>query len=89
MKTYTKEEYRALEQENNALRKQIEKLELNERINLKMIGEDTRFRFKIVKILLAMSRRLNLLPDARQTGFSMKTQASKTYPILRKNAWKD
>ena len=69
MKTYTKEEYRALEQENNALRKQIEKLELNERINLKMIGEDTRFRFKIVKILLAMSRRLNLLPDARQTGF--------------------
>lgn len=69
MKTYTEEEYRTLEQQNIILLKNIEKLEVNERINLKMIGEDTRFRFKIVKTLLAMSRRLNLLPDARQAGF--------------------
>lgn len=69
MKTYTEEEYRALEEKNITLLKNIERLELNERINLKMIGEDIRFRFKIVKILLAMSRRLNLLPDARQAGF--------------------
>lgn len=48
---------------------EIERLEFDKRINLKMIGEDAIFRFKIVKILLAMSRRLNLLPEARQTGF--------------------
>lgn len=69
MKTYTEEEYRALEQENIILLKNVEKLEFDKKINLKMIGEDIKFRFKIVKILLAMSRHLNLLPDARQAGF--------------------
>lgn len=69
MKTYTEEEYRALENENILLLRNVERLELDKQINLKMIGEDIRFRFKMVKILLAMSRHLNLLPDARQTGF--------------------
>lgn len=69
MKTYTEEEYRALEQENIILLKNVEKLEFVKQIYLKIRGKDIRFRFKIVKILLAMSRRLNLLPDARQTGF--------------------
>lgn len=69
MKTYTEEEYRALEQENIILLKKVEKLEFDKKINLKMLGEDIIFRFKMVKILIAMSRRLNLLPDARQAGF--------------------
>lgn len=47
----------------------IERFKSDKAIDLNIIGEYVLFQYKMVKILLAMSRHLNLLPEARQAGF--------------------